>query len=294
MFDYKLIKAMATVVLERGFEKAAQKLYISQSAVSQRVKLLEEQTGRVLLVRSNPPVPTDAGRLILKHYQQVMSLEKGMAELLDQDSESAFIPLTIGLNADSLATWFVEAVVPFLLTEQVTLDLQVDDQEQTLGYLKAGEVMGCISSHARPVQGCTMHHLGIMHYRLLATRKFCSIWFPDGVNAEAAARAPAVVFNRKDGLHQRLLEPILTEVPSCFPTHYIPSSEQFVELIRKGLAYGSVPDMQGRHYLNTRELVELVPDNVYPVPLFWHVWSHRSRLLEKITEILSRAGTTIF
>lgn len=294
MFDYKLIKAMATVVLEHGFEKAAQKLCISQSAVSQRVKQLEEQTGRVLLVRSNPPVPTDAGRLILKHYQQVMSLEKGMVEMLDQDSQSAFVPLTIGLNADSLATWFVEAVVPLLLTEQVTLDLQVDDQEQTLSYLKAGEVMGCVSSHARPVQGCTMHHLGTMHYRLLATRDFCSTWFPGGVSTEAAAEAPAVVFNRKDGLHQRLLEGILTEVPSHFPVHYIPSSEQFVELIRKGQAYGSVPDMQGRPYLQTQELVELVPGKAYPVPLFWHVWSHRSRLLEKITKILSKGGSTIF
>ncbi|WP_319549112.1 LysR family transcriptional regulator ArgP [Desulfogranum marinum] len=294
MFDYKLIKAMATVVLEQGFEKAAQKLYISQSAVSQRVKLLEEQTGRVLLVRSNPPVPTDAGRLILKHYQQVMSLEKGMVEMLDQDSQSTFVPLTIGLNADSLATWFVEAVVPLLLTEQVTLDLLVDDQEQTLSYLKAGEVMGCVSSHARPVQGCTMHHLGTMHYRLLATRDFCTTWFPEGLTTEAAAEAPAVVFNRKDGLHQRLLEEILTEVPSHFPVHYIPSSEQFVELIRKGQAYGSVPDLQGRQYLLSQELVELVPEKAYPVPLFWHVWSHRSRLLEKITKILTRAGCVIF
>ncbi|MBM9514343.1 LysR family transcriptional regulator ArgP [Desulfogranum marinum] len=294
MFDYKLIKAMATVVLEQGFEKAAQKLYISQSAVSQRVKLLEEQTGRVLLVRSNPPVPTDAGRLILKHYQQVMSLEKGMVEMLDQDSQSTFVPLTIGLNADSLATWFVEAVVPLLLTEQVTLDLLVDDQEQTLSYLKAGEVMGCVSSHARPVQGCTMHHLGTMHYRLLATRDFCTTWFPEGLTTEAAAEAPAVVFNRKDGLHQRLLEEILTEVPSHFPVHYIPSSEQFVELIRKGQAYGSVPDLQGCQYLLSQELVELVPEKAYPVPLFWHVWSHRSRLLEKITKILTRAGCVIF
>ena len=285
---------MATVVLEQGFEKAAQKLYISQSAVSQRVKLLEEQTGRVLLVRSNPPVPTDAGRLILKHYQQVMSLEKGMVEMLDQDSQSTFVPLTIGLNADSLATWFVEAVVPLLLTEQVTLDLLVDDQEQTLSYLKAGEVMGCVSSHARPVQGCTMHHLGTMHYRLLATRDFCTTWFPEGLTTEAAAEAPAVVFNRKDGLHQRLLEEILTEVPSHFPVHYIPSSEQFVELIRKGQAYGSVPDLQGRQYLLSQELVELVAEKAYPVPLFWHVWSHRSRLLEKITKILTRAGCVIF
>ena len=41
MFDYKLIEALAMVAQKGGFDKAARALYITQSAVSQRVKLLE-------------------------------------------------------------------------------------------------------------------------------------------------------------------------------------------------------------------------------------------------------------
>ena len=55
MLDYKLIEAMAAVAREGGFDKAAKALHITQSAVSQRLKLLEEQTGRILIARTTLP-----------------------------------------------------------------------------------------------------------------------------------------------------------------------------------------------------------------------------------------------
>ena len=75
MFDNRLIEALALVVQEGGFDKAAKALHITQSAVSQRVKLLEEFTGQVLLARTTPPQATLAGRKFLKYYLQVKRLE---------------------------------------------------------------------------------------------------------------------------------------------------------------------------------------------------------------------------
>lgn len=294
MFDYKLVEAMATVVLEGGFERAANKLHLTQSAVSQRVKLLETQAGSILLVRSNPPQPTAAGTAVMRHYQQVVSLEREIAQLLDQGNRETFVPLSIGINADSLATWFFHALFPWLERHRVTLDLRVDDQEQTLRHLKAGKVMGCISSHSTPVQGCAMHPLATMRYRLVSSPSFFSHWFARGVNAATLSQAPAVIFNRKDTLHARLLEQIVPDVPSAYPLHYVPSAEQFVEIIRKGLAYGGVPDMQGRDKLASGELVELVSNRTYAVRLYWHVWSHRSSPLEQLTEQLLRAGREVY
>ena len=45
MFDYKLIEALAAIAEKGGFDKAAKSLHITQSAVSQRLKLLEDQMG---------------------------------------------------------------------------------------------------------------------------------------------------------------------------------------------------------------------------------------------------------
>lgn len=202
MFDYKLIEAMATVYNEGGFDKAAKSLHLTQSAVSQRVKLLEDQAGQVLLVRSTPPDVTPAGRRLLRHYLKVKKLEDDLLDDFADDDEKRFASLAVGVNADSLATWFPGAMGSFLENERVTLDIRTDDQEQTHRMLKDGEVVGCISSRKQPMQGCRASYLGKMDYRLFATPAFAAKWFPDGFNLVEAREAPALIFNRKDNLHR--------------------------------------------------------------------------------------------
>ncbi|MCP4686990.1 MAG: ArgP/LysG family DNA-binding transcriptional regulator, partial [Desulfobacterales bacterium] len=211
MFDYKLIEAMAMVAREGGFDKAAGKLHITQSAVSQRVKLLEEQTGQVLIARTTPPGATPAGRKLVKHYLQVKRLEDDLAGGMDEPSGKGFTSMAVGVNADSLATWLPDAIRPFLLEERVVLDIRVDDQELTHRLLKNGDVVGCISTRDHPVQGCRMEYLGCMIYRMMAAPGFAAQWFPRGLAIEEVRRAPAVVFNRKDKLHHKLLRRVLGE-----------------------------------------------------------------------------------
>ncbi|NVZ78908.1 LysR family transcriptional regulator, partial [Pseudomonas gingeri] len=71
MFDYKLLSALAAVVEQAGFERAAQVLGLSQSAISQRIKLLEARVGQPVLVRATPPSPPQIGRRRLKKVQHV-------------------------------------------------------------------------------------------------------------------------------------------------------------------------------------------------------------------------------
>ena len=286
MLDYKLIEALAMVVREEGFDRAGRALGITQSAVSQRIRSLEEQTGQVLLARTTPPRATPAGRRMLKHYLQVKRLEEELVEGMDQGVEKGFATLSLGLNADSLATWFLEAVGDFLSESRVLLDIRVDDQEQTHRFLKDGEVVGCISTRAQPIQGCRSAYLGRMRYRLLAAAKFAARWFPQGLTREGAARAPALIFNHRDELHHQLLYQILGELPWPIPAHYVPSSERFVDIIDSGLAYGMLPDLQSRSLLEEGRLVDLAPDRNLPVELYWHCWNIRSNLLEDLTRHL--------
>jgi LysR family transcriptional regulator (chromosome initiation inhibitor) len=53
-FDPAALECLAAIVEEGGFERAAQRLSITQSAVSQRLRALEAQVGTVLIVRSRP------------------------------------------------------------------------------------------------------------------------------------------------------------------------------------------------------------------------------------------------
>ncbi|MDY6790885.1 MAG: LysR family transcriptional regulator ArgP [Thermodesulfobacteriota bacterium] len=288
MLDYKLIEALAMVSREGGFDKAARALYITQSGVSQRVKLLEELTGQVLIARTTPPQATSAGRKLLKHYLKVKRLEDDLIGEMDELGNKGFTSLAVGINADSLAFWLLEAIHPFLLEERVLLDIRVNDQEQTHRLLKDGEVMGCISTQEQPMQGCRIEYIGRMDYHMMAAPEFAAQWFPNGLAAEDVRRAPALIFDRQDELHHKLLSQALEEVPASIPTHYVPSVEKFADFIALGLAYGMLPDQQCTPLMRTGKIVDLSPDFHVPVKLYWHCWNIKSDLLEKLTRNLIR------
>jgi LysR family transcriptional regulator (chromosome initiation inhibitor) len=293
MLDYKLIEAYAVVLQEGGFDKGARRLCITQSAVSQRIKQLEEQFGQVVLLRTTPPQPTDFGKKILRLYNQVHQLENELRRSQDDSPMESFTSLPLGLNADSLATWFFEAVRPFLQSNMVVFDLMVDDQEETHRFLREGKVLGCVSTRSVAMQGCNVHYLGDVGYGIFCSPAFYQKWFTDGFTIEAAVRAPMITFNRKDHLNQKILARVLGKALQGFSSFYVPSSELFLDFIKNGMAYGSVPDQQSSEPLERDEIIELAPEHREWVSLYWHCWNLESDLLRGLTRQLIRGFARI-
>uniref|UniRef100_B8DQE7 Transcriptional regulator, LysR family n=1 Tax=Nitratidesulfovibrio vulgaris (strain DSM 19637 / Miyazaki F) TaxID=883 RepID=B8DQE7_NITV9 len=306
MLDYRLVEAVATVIREGGFERAARVLHLTQSAVSQRVKALEDQLGTVLVVRATPVRATDEGRRLLAHCDKVGLLETDLAAALrpeggaggasgSPDSDGPEIPripwttLPVAVNADSLATWFPDAVAPFLRAERALLDLSVDDQERTHLLLRDGHVAAAVSTRAAAVQGCRCLPLGRVDYLCLAAPHFAAQWFPAGLTEAALCRAPAVIFNRADEVHHQFLRGLppgatsFDRIARSLPLHYIPSSERFVDVVAQGLAYGMIPLPQARQHLADGRLIDLAPGHAVPIRLYWHCWGLRTRLLDALT-----------
>lgn len=286
MLDYKHLKALAMVCQEGGFDKAAKLLHLTQSAVSQRIRLLEDQLGSPLIIRGNPPQPTAMGRKLLAHYLRVEQMERDLRNQVTLPQPAEFHPLAIGVNEDSLANWFIEAVAPLVRSQFFTLQLSVDDQDQTHRLLRDGQVLGCVSTRSEPLQGCSVVYLGRMDYRCVSTPAFAALWFPEGLEAEAVARAPAVIYNPKDQLHHRFLEDHLGIVRHDFPLHYIPSTHAFFEAIVASLGYGMVPDHQATPSLADGTLIELLPERTTQVHLHWHHWDFKSGAIKELTRTL--------
>jgi len=286
MIDYRNLAALAAIVDEGGFERAARTLHVTQSAVSQRIRALEEDMGQVLLVRSSPPVPTAPGRRLLALWRQMRRLEDDALAETRPGGGEGFSTMAVGVNADSLATWFLPALDDFLRERRVLLDVRVDDQEVTHELLRDGEVAGCISDRSEPMQGCRVTRLGVMRYRLMAAPDFAARFFPAGMTREAASAAPMLVFNRKDDLHNKLLRSALGgESPTC-PITWLPSSEGFVRQIARGHAAGMLPDAQCAMLFSRGELVDLAPGHDVRVELHWHCWNLESPLLAALTKAL--------
>jgi LysR family transcriptional regulator (chromosome initiation inhibitor) len=286
MIDYKLLNAFAMVVQEGGFEKAAARLNLTQSAVSQRVKLLEERAGKILLSRTSPPQPTDAGQKLIKHYLQVRLLEDGLEEEISGSDDSTPVRLSVGINADSLSSWFLPAMGDLLESGKFLIDMHVDDQEQTHKLLRDGIVVGCISGLASPMQGCKVDYLGAMKYRLLARPEFISKWFPEGLTVSAAENAPAVMFTRKDMLHYKILQIVLGEAINVKAIHYVPSNDQFMMMISSGYAYGMVPDWQSKTLRSKNEVIEVHERAQDSVKHYWHCWNIDSMPLKTLSKRL--------
>ncbi len=289
MFDYKLLAALATVVEQAGFERAAQRLGLSQSAVSQRIKLLEMRLGQPVLVRSTPPQPTELGQRLLNHVQQVRLLEGDLQQLVPAlDEEGGAERLRVALSADSLATWWAEAVSDYCSESGVLLDLLVEDQAVGLKRMRAGEVAACLCSSPRPVAGARALALGAMRYRAMASPAFIARHLAGGVSGERLARVPAIVFGPDDRLQHRFLAALGVE--GGFLHHLCPSSEGFVRMAEAGLGWGLIPELQVAEQLASGRLREVLPERPVDVPLYWHSWRLGGERLDSLTRHVERTA----
>ncbi|MGY0777199.1 LysR family transcriptional regulator ArgP [Azospirillum argentinense] len=280
MLDYALLAALAAVVRTGSFERAAAQLHVTPSAVSQRVKLLEERMGTILVVRGSPCTGTPAGLRLSQHAERVALLESELRDgLPGVPQDGPAVTVRMAVNADSLATWFVAAMAG---TPDVLFDLVLDDQEHSADWLRRGEVLAAVTSGAQPVQGCDSTALGALRYVATASPDFLCRHFPDGVAVAALARAPRLTYNSKDRLQtQWTRQAFGVEIAS--PTHWMPSTHAFVDAALAGLGWGMNPEPLVAGPLRDGRLVALVPDQPLDVPLFWQRSRIASRTLADIT-----------
>ena len=264
MFDYAQLTALAAVHRRGSFDLAAADLGLTPSAISQRIKALEERTGTLLIIRSQPCRATPTGLRLIAHLAQVALLESGLKDSLPHRYHAP-TTLRIALNADSLATWVIPALaaVPGFL-----FDLVIDDQDVAQDWLRRGEVAAAITAVTGPLQGCDTLSLGALRYRATASPAFMAQWFAHGVNARALARAPGLIFSANDRL-QTLWATQQTGLKSDMPAHTIGSTHGFVDACRSGLAWGMNPEHLVADHLKAGRLVELISNTPLDIPLQW-------------------------
>jgi LysR family transcriptional regulator (chromosome initiation inhibitor) len=284
MQDYKLFVALDAVLKEQSFDKAAKRLHITQSAVSQRIKLLETEYGEPLLIRSQPIQATALGQKLLGHYQRVLQLESELDKQLNKEKQLQTLPLAV--NADSLATWFVDALAPLLKQHQIELNLYVEDESKTWERLSNGEVLACVTSKKKVMAGGESHFLGYMQYFCVATPDFIARYFPEGVNKDNLQLAPAITFDQHDDMHIRFLTDHFSLQQGQYPCHTVRSSHGFVDLTLAHGAYSLNSNLHIEQYLKTGELINLMPDKIVYIPLYWHCWQLSGSLINQLTQAM--------
>lgn len=287
MLDREQLETFATVAEQQSFERAAAVLHVTRGAVSQRIKALEESLATILLLRDKPVTPTPAGESLLRHVKALRLLEaSSLRELSTAADHDGPVPLSIAVNADSLATWFPPLLRELFARRLVALEVVTDDQDHTSSRLLRGEVVGCISTDAKAAAGFLAKPLGAMEYRCYATPGFIAEFLADGLTVRNVLRAPAVLFNRKDALHDEFLQRRFGMRIDRYPRHYLPSPSALLEGIAMGAGYGLVPATQAQGLVQEGVLQELAPDDPVKVDLYWHHWEMEPPIAREITELI--------
>ncbi|MFZ3139771.1 LysR family transcriptional regulator ArgP [Polaromonas sp.] len=295
-FDPDALECLAAIVEEGGFERAARRLSITQSAVSQRLRALEAQVGTVLIVRSRPLKATSAGQLLLKHTKMLRllraDLERDLKELAPSSLRGAREEerISIAINADSIATWALPALTG-LAQQGLPMEVITDDQDFTHEWLRQGQVLGCVTTLKQALRGCKVVPLGAMEYVACATPALALERLGGAVlTAHNFRGIPFVAFNRKDDMQSEFVGKAFGLKRVMLNQLFVPSSEGQVRAVLAGWGASVLPRLLAQGLIDQGLLANLAPGCILPIQLYWHCWNLESEVLDALTAALTRSA----
>jgi LysR family transcriptional regulator (chromosome initiation inhibitor) len=287
-FDGQQLTAFAAAVIEQGsFDAAAARLHVTPSAISQRIKALEQRVGQVLVVREKPCTATAAGVPLLRLAAQTALLEsEALAEMGGGEGTTPRIALAV--NADSMSTWFTRV---FTALDDVLFDVRIEDQDYSARLLREGVVMGAVTTERSPVPGCRVQALGVMRYIPVASPAYIERYLPDGFTAHAVGQAPSVAWNRDDALQDELVRKAFRRTITR-PVHLVPTAEGFAAAVRAGLGWGMFPDSLAAPHVADGTFGR-VCDVHLDVPLYWQCWKLDSPIIGRVYDAVTSSASNL-
>ncbi len=297
MLNYELLAGLAAVISEGSFEAAARVLNITPSAVSQRVKLLEEKLGALLIIRGKPCSATEYGYAIFKHTEQIQILEKHLLNSLPKKDDIDLtkpLLLRLAVNADSVGSWFPAVMREISESGNYLFDIIIDSEAKTSSLLRRGTVIAAITSDKSPIQGFQNTYLGSLRYVSIASPKFIDKYFSDGLIDERGLReAPCLTFDRNDTLPGKWIKQICNKKNVPLKTHWIPSLTGYIRTCEESIGWGLHPLSLVQSNLDNGSLVELVPNTYVDVPLYWQYSTSYGKIMTDISEIIVKESKAL-
>lgn len=290
MFDYRGLEALAAILEQNSFDLAAKKLHITQSAISQRLKTLQNYYGDPLISRGTPYLPTALGEVLITHYKKVHMLEDSLHSVIgNREISNKF---SIAMNRDSLETWFL----PILMKENFLASAQIEimtcDQEYTLDFLKNGMASICFSPRKDPIANCKSEWIGYMDYVFACSPKFKKKYFPNKITKETLLKAPALKYDKHDELYNSYLQKFFNLYEQSPPYHMLPSVKGFKEAVLQDHVCTLIPALDIKQELKNKSIVNLMPDKPWRMPIYLHSWqlgnSHYEQFIVQLRDAIHK------
>jgi len=288
------LECFAVLIEEGSFERAARRLSITQSAVSQRLRTLEGDAGTVLVVRSRPLRLTATGEVLLKHATRLRlarsDFQRDAAELKPVTDGTAWKDerIAIALDGDSVATWALPALDD-LARGGLSLELFVDPLDRTRDRLRDGQAMGCVTSVDIPPAGCKATALGAVEYLAVAQPAYAREHLPHGLGPYNFRAARFVACDRKDGLASHFVHETFGVTDARLDECYVPTPEGRLRAVLGGWGVGILPEGLAREPLARGQLLNVAPGHRMRETLYWQCWNAESSVLDALAAALAGA-----
>ncbi len=266
MLDFRYLKAFKLTAQYSSFSKAAEELKVAQSAISRQIKLLEDNLGEELIIRSSKKVLlTEKGAEL---YKALTHFEKKSLEIFQSEDH---LPLNIGILHGLLINWF-----PPLLTEvfkesagEINISIQdLNDLRVGIENQKFDIVFG-----TENIQSELLTSLKLFEERLVLISK-------KEINRKRLQDYRWIVYSGHDHLFK-----LSKEKPESILK--VDSMSTIIQLVKNDLGIAIVPDhlLNKEDNLKTYDLTTVKPSAIYMTTLNYKKLPGR---LEELTKVVRK------
>lgn len=243
--NYELYKVFYHVAATLSFSEASKQLFISQSAVSQSIKVLEKKLNQTLFIRSTKKVQlTPEGEILLKHVEPAINLiQKGENQLLEANTLNGG-QLRIGAS-DTICHYYLIPYLNRFHKAYPNVHIKVTNQTsiECAHLLENGQVDFIITNY--PNSGLSnsqnVRVINEFHDVFVANQEY----FPlkgETVSLQKLQTYPILMLDRKSTTSEFLHHMFQREQLDLVPEIELSSNDLLIDLARIGLGIAFVPD----------------------------------------------------
>ncbi|WP_337649493.1 LysR family transcriptional regulator [Hungatella effluvii] len=243
--NYELYKVFYHVAATLSFSEASKQLFISQSAVSQSIKVLEKKLNQALFIRSTKKVQlTPEGEILLKHVEPAINLiQKGENQLLEANTLNGG-QLRIGAS-DTICRYYLIPYLNRFHKAYPNVHIKVTNQTsiECAHLLENGQVDFIITNY--PNSGLSnsqnVRVINEFHDVFVANQEY----FPlkgETVSLQKLQTYPILMLDRKSTTSEFLHHMFQREQLDLVPEIELSSNDLLIDLARIGLGIAFVPD----------------------------------------------------
>ena len=243
--NYELYKVFYHVAVTLSFSEASKQLFISQSAVSQSIKVLEKKLNQTLFIRSTKKVQlTPEGEILLKHIEPAMNLiKRGENQLLEANTLNGG-QLRIGAS-DTICRYYLIPYLNRFHLKYPNVHIKVNNQTsiECARLLDNGQVDFIITNYPNSGLSNTQNIRTLKEFSdvFVANRQFFSLE-NQIISLGQLQNYPILMLDRKSTTSEFLHSMFQKYQLDLLPEIGLSSNDLLIDLARIGLGIAFVPD----------------------------------------------------